>query len=175
MTDAARAPEPELVARAMPAGSAIILRDYDLPARRALARRLCAIARSKGVLFLVGEDAALARAIGADGVHLPSWAAAPDNRSGLIVTRACHTERDLLESADRGADIALLSPVYSTGSHVGAPSLGADEFRRLAATAPIPVLALGGVDERNATALAGPNVAGFAAIGAFLPVWNKTQ
>ena len=169
MTDAARAPKPELVARALPAGSAIILRDYDLPTRRALARRLCAIAQPRGVLILVGEDTALARDVGADGVHLPSWAREPDDRGGLIVTRACHNEDDLRKAADMGADIALLSPVYPTGSHAGAPTLGADEFRRMAAVSPLPVLALGGVDETNAAALAGANVVGLAAISAFLP------
>ena len=173
MTDAARAPRPELIARALPRGAAIILRDYTANNRMALARRLCAIAKARGVFFLVGADGSLAKAVGADGVHLPSWITPTKARElsagAGIVTCACHNGDDLARAAALGADLAFLSPVFETASHPDAGSLGVEEFKERAAAAAIPVLALGGVDERNARALAGPNVAGFAGIGAFLP------
>ncbi len=168
-TDRIRAPHPELVVRALPAGAAVIIRDYDAPDRAGLARRLEAIARPRGVLVLVGGDIALARTIGADGVHLPSWAATPRERNGLIVSCACHDGADLARAANWGANIAFLSPAFPTRSHPDTAQLGADRFKSLAAKATMPVLALGGVDENNAARLAAPTVAGLAAIGAFLP------
>lgn len=86
---------------------------------------------------------------------------------GLIVTAACHDARELACAAAAGADAAFLSPVFATHSHPGAEHLGVGKFRARAAAAPIPVYALGGVDEAQAGRLAGPNVAGFGAISAF--------
>ncbi len=146
----------------------MIFRDYDAPNRAGLARRLSAIARGRGVLFLVGADVGLARTVGASGVHLPRWAPPPGDCAGMIVSRACHDGDDLERAAAIGANVALLSPVFPTRSHQGAKALGVETFKALAADARLPVLALGGVDERNARRLAGPNVAGLAAIGAFL-------
>ena len=170
MSDGARVLQPELVARALPSGAALILRDYRAPRREALARRLLSLCRARGVLFLVGADARLALEIGADGVHWPSWRTR-DRRAlaGLITTAACHSAQDLAAAAADQVDLALLSPVFRTRSHLDATPLGEERFRSLAAAGQLPVLALGGVDEANARRLAAPNVAGFAAIGAFLP------
>ena len=73
MTDAARVPDPLAVVRALPRGSAVILRDYDAPGREELARRLRSACAVKGVFLIVGADPALAARIGAKGVHLPNW------------------------------------------------------------------------------------------------------
>lgn len=170
MTDAERVPDPELVARAMPRGAAVILRDYRDPGRAALARRLKSICERRGVLLLIGADPCLAAGVGADGLHWPRWRRPnAGEAASLISTASCHYADDLEMAASLGVSAALLSPVFATSSHKGATGLGADRFTALAARARLPVLALGGVDETNARFLAGPNVAGLAAIGAFLP------
>ena len=119
--------------------------------------------------LIVGADFALARKIGAEGVHLPRWfspsAPLPED---MTVTASAHNAAELFRASTLGAALALLSPAFATASHPGADSLGATRFRALAASSPLPVLALGGADETNAPLLAGPNVAGLAAIGAFL-------
>ena len=162
-------PNPEIVARNLPKGAAIILRDYRLPQRQALARRLKSICAARGLLLIIGADPDLAQAVEADGLHMPSWyrskSAAPQD---IIVTTACHRGEDLEEANRFGADVSFLSPVFPTPSHPGQDHLGAQTFRALAAASPLPVLALGGVDERNAEALAGPNIVGLGAIEAFL-------
>jgi thiamine-phosphate pyrophosphorylase len=168
LTDRKRAPEPEIIIAALPPGAAVILRDYEAPGRTALAQKLKALCAARGVLFLVGADLALAQAIGADGVHFPSWKTihpAP----GMIATAACHSARELEKAAVGGAQLALLSPVFATQSHPESEPLGAAQFKSIARTSPLPVLALGGVDEANAAGLAGRNVTGLAAISGFLP------
>lgn len=167
LTDAGRAPHPLLVARVLPAGAAVILRDYGLAGRAGLAAQLKSVCAARGVKLLIGADVDLARRVGADGVHLPRWYARtpPD---GLIVSAAAHDADELARAKALGADLALLSPAFATGSHPDARGLGPATFRTLAGAAPLPVLALGGVDETSAASLAGPNVAGLAAIGAFL-------
>ncbi|MBY0423565.1 MAG: thiamine phosphate synthase [Parvularculaceae bacterium] len=163
-----RGPDPELVARSLPRGAAIILRHYEDRKRAALARRLRVLTAARGALLLIGADPELARVVGADGVHWRSGqldAARP--LPGLIVSAACHSAVELRAAYAAGADCAFASPVFPTRSHPEAELLGRDRFLRLAAAAPLPVLALGGIDERTAARLAGSNVAGFGAVGAF--------
>lgn len=168
LTDA-RGPDPLLMAAALPAGAALILRDYADPRRAERAAALAASCAARGVLFLVAGDARLARDIGAAGIHLRAdqladGSAAPDGR---LISASTHDAAQLAKAGKRGAHVVFLSPVFSTASHPGAATLGPDDFRRLARAAPAPVLALGGVDDANARLLAGENVAGFGAIGAF--------
>jgi thiamine-phosphate pyrophosphorylase len=87
----------------------------------------------------------------------------------FVITAACHDAEGLASAAALGADLALLSPAFATKSHPGTEHFGAERFKALASASPLPVLALGGVDEWNAPLLAGKNVAGIAAIGAFVP------
>ncbi len=170
LTDRMRAPHPEIIARAMPKGAAIILRDYDWPERKALARRLKAICHSRGLYLLIGADLDLAKAVDADGVHFPSWMKARRTLpASMIMTVACHNKQDLKQAGECSADLALLSPAYPTASHSGAPALGPATFKALSLSADLPVMALGGVHEGNAAALMGPNTIGLAAISAFLP------
>ena len=166
-TDAAADASPERVARNMARGGAVILRDYRAPDRAALARRLKTICATGGLYLLVGADIALARRVGADGVHFPGWTSVLSPPPHMITSAACHSARDLERAAARGVDCCFLSPVFRTKSHPGAKTLGPGKFRQMAADAATPVLALGGVDEKNAQSLKGAGVAGFGAIRAF--------
>jgi thiamine-phosphate pyrophosphorylase len=171
LTDRRRIPDPEPILRALPLGAAVLYRDYDDPKRPALARRYSVICRRRGVLFLVAGDIRLALAVCADGLHLPARAlssSACRREKRLLLTAACHDAAELARAGVVGADLAFLSPAFPTQSHPGTEHLGPARFRALASASPLPVLALGGVDERNAPLLAGKNVAGIAAIGAFL-------
>lgn len=174
MTDARRIPDPRAVLRRLPRGAAVVLRDYDMPApaRFALARSLRDAAADRGVFFLVGGDPSLARALEADGAHLPTWyeggahafrAEAP----GFMITRSAH-DRKQLAFADRdGATAIFVSPVFRTRSHPGGRPLGVDRLADFVRASRTPVLALGGVDARKADRMVGTGVAGLAAIGAF--------
>jgi len=64
-------------------------------------------------------------------------------------------------------DAVFLSPVFATASHSGAKALTAVRAAFIAAQAPVPVYALGGVTSRNAALLA-PAFSGIAAIGSLL-------
>ena len=165
MTDCTRAPNPELIARALPPNSAIVLRDYAHPDRHALARRLRIISAQRKCLLLVGADTELAKDVGADGVHSPNWHNSPPGFG--ISSVACHNPEELKRPAAMRADVIFLSPAFETKSHPGTTPLGLANFKRLAGEAPAPVLALGGVAHENSRRLRGPNIAGLAAISAF--------
>jgi thiamine-phosphate pyrophosphorylase len=61
----------------------------------------------------------------------------------------------------------FVSPVFPTRSHPGAPALGRIRFGLLIRDSGIPVIALGGMDERRARSLARLRVHGWAAIDAW--------
>ncbi|MBS4098468.1 MAG: Nudix family hydrolase [Sulfuricella sp.] len=104
-------------------------------------------AHAHGARVLVNGDVAVARASGADGVHLPArQLMALEARPEVAWCAAStHNAAELQRAAQLGVDFAVLSPVNPTLSHPGAPLLGWDGFAALAAGMPFPIYALGGM------------------------------
>jgi 8-oxo-dGTP diphosphatase len=113
----------------------------------ALALRVVATARPYGAIVLVNGDAALARAAGADGVHLTArqLADATARPDCEWVGASCHDAGALRRAEALGADFAVVGPVAATPTHPGVPTLGWEGFEAIARNASIPVFALGGV------------------------------
>ncbi len=135
---------------ALAAGLRLIqVRDKSLPEaqRLELARKTVRRAHAYGARVLVNGSVDLARAAGADGVHLDASAMARlDARPACEwVGASCHDGAELARAAELGTDFALLSPVLPTLTHPGAVTLGWDVFAALAAASPIPVYGLGGL------------------------------
>ena len=158
-------------ARSLPAGTAIQLREKDLERDRLI--RLGRAVRSAfdGVLIVNGDlDAALA--CGADGIHLPSdepWLeVGPRARDrGLLLGVSTHGRSELRTASEAGAHYALFGPVFDTpAKRRFGPAQGLDRLRR-AASAGLPVLAVGGVDAGKAASIAHAGAHGLAAIRAF--------
>lgn len=172
VVDRARLAAPLAAATRLPAGSAVLLRDYEAGDRAALAAALARLCRRRRLLLLIGGDARLAAAVRAAGLHLPQALVArrrPGSTMGPtmgLTTAAAHDARGLAAAARGGADACLLSPVFATASHPGARALGPVRFARLVRMARLPVYALGGVDSRTARRLAGSGACGIAALGA---------
>jgi thiamine-phosphate pyrophosphorylase len=172
MTDDLRLPDPAAAARALPPGNIIIVRARDSARRAALAAQMRGIAWAYGLILLIADDPALARSIGANGLHLPEirgaqaahWRA---KNPGWLITAAAHSLGAVLRA--RHADAVLLSPVFATGSHKDARALSAVRARLIARNVATPVFALGGITAGNAALLSG--FAGFAAIGALNPTF----
>jgi thiamine-phosphate pyrophosphorylase len=159
-------PETLAAAARLPRGSGIVLRHYGLcrAARAALLAALRPLARRRALLLLVAAPWPGARA---DGVHLPGFAHLPHHRRHGIVSAAAHRESALRQHARAGADLVFLSPAFPTGSHAGAPALGPVRFGLATRGAPVPVIALGGMNARRARRMRPLGAYGFAAISAF--------
>jgi len=171
LSDPARLPDPRFVMREAPGDVAVILRHYGDPHRAALARDLARARHPLGPRLVIAGDSDLASAVRADGIHWPEglWRTLPRAALGrghfAIVTGAAHSRLALAFAARIGLGAALLSPVFPTKSHPGAPSLGAAHVRALVRTAEIPVYALGGVTATTARVVKNAGLTGFAAIG----------
>lgn len=135
----------------------IQLRDKSLPedTRLEVARETVRRAHRYGARVLVNGSLELARAAGADGMHLDSSAAAKMTARPACdwVGVSCHDASELAHAAAIEADFALLSPILPTLTHPGAATLGWEAFSELAAASPIPVYGLGGLG-RDDVALA---------------------
>lgn len=141
----------------MPRGSGFIYRHYHLPdpERHARFRVLRRIAKGRGHLVILADSALTAREWGAGGIYGAPRSLWPRRRD-LIHLATAHDLAELGLAARLGADAALLSPVFPTATHPGAPVLGTIRFRLLARQSPVPMIALGGMTESRARALAWP-------------------
>ena len=152
----------------------LLLREKQLDAtvRLGLARQVARLCRDHAVALWISEDEAAAVAVGADGLQLSERSPSPRLVRARLpaalalgvslhdpVTRA----RDEVERCAH----AFLSPLFATESKPGVAGIGVDRFLELARSLPLPVYALGGVGEREASVLASRGIRRVAAIGRF--------
>ncbi|MDX2274284.1 MAG: thiamine phosphate synthase [Hyphomonadaceae bacterium] len=166
LTDPARTPDPIASAAKLPRGAAVIYRHFGAPERFEVAAALSRICIKRGLFLLISADPALARKVGAAGVHWPE--ARARRRLGFeLETMSAHSPAALSRAFALGMDAALLSPVFATRSaSASGRSLGAARAGRWARAARLPVIALGGVNMQTARALRARGFAGLAAIEA---------
>lgn len=168
-------------------------KDLPLPELQSLAAQVVEAVRSTAsdTRVLVNGPAQIAIAAGADGVHLPSTpglepAGNPQmvgtagtavraadgayERAGreAIVSAACHSPEEIRRAS--GASLLLFSPVFEKVTAQKVTSGQGLTALRAAVelAAPIPVVALGGVTEKNAAACIENGAAGIAAIRLFI-------
>lgn len=167
VTDPDRTPDPVAVAARLPAGWGVIYRAFGRPNALETGLHLRKITRLNGLSLLVGADPELARAIEADGLHLPERLVGElATEAGWIVTAAAHSAKAITRAAGAGCDAVLVSPVFPSRSPSATQPLGRAAFTALVAASPLPVYALGGVNTKTAPELVGSGAAGFAMVEA---------
>lgn len=167
MTDERAGESLWIALRRLPRGAGVIFRHHKTPPveRRRLFERVRALARRRGLVLILAGRAEQAIGWRADGVHGRTRNAAGPR---LLRTAPVHDAREIWRAKRIRADLLLLSPVFPTRSHAGARSLGCWQFAALAARTRIPVIALGGMDEKRARRMAALGAYGWAAIDAFM-------
>ena len=112
-----------------------------------IATQIIALAKPYNATVLISQDIALARELGAHGVHLPSQSLLMlrTKPAGLMVAASCHNAAELTHAELLDLDFVVLSPVKSTQSHPEVDALGWQKFNALAQKTSLPVYALGGM------------------------------
>ncbi len=140
-----------------------------------LAAPLQAICAEREVAFIVNDSVALAKRIGADGVHLGQSDGDPREARALLGPSAqigvtCHDSRHLaMEAGDAGADYVAFGAFYDTATK---PSSHRPELSILSwwsALFELPCVAIGGITPANARPLIDAGADFLAVCGA---VWN---
>lgn len=154
----------------MPRGAGLVYRHFGADDRQEIAYSLRRACWRRGAKLLIGADPALARAVGADGVHWPERLVAGRmgrQRQFRIETAAAHGVGGLLKAEAAGMDAVVLSPVFASDSPSAGAAFGLWRGSALARRAKLPVLALGGVDSDKSRALRVSGFAGFALVTGF--------
>lgn len=132
-------------------------------------RHLCA---EKGAVFIVNDRIDVAIAADADGVHLgqddfPIPLARKLLGPDRIIGGSAATPEEIEICIREGADYVGFGPIYPTGSKDDAgPVSGIDFLKRIVSSTPVPVIAIGGIDQQNATQVMGAGAFGIAVISA---------
>jgi len=170
--------DPLDLARAMLAGGARLLqlrlKSTGTGALLAVAERMRELTAAAGATFIVNDRADVARACGADGVHLgqddlPVDAARAVLGAGAIIGFSTHSETQLAAARARGADYLAFGPIYATTSKSNAdPVLGCERVRAARAITTGPLVAIGGITAATAPAVLGAGADAVAVIAALV-------
>jgi thiamine-phosphate pyrophosphorylase len=107
-----------------------------------------------GTQVVVNDRLDVALAAGADGVHLgqddlPLHAArrlCASRGPGFVIGISTHNEEQAQAAVQGGADYIALGPIFATQSKQNPdPVVGIERLRRVCASSPIPVIAIGGI------------------------------
>ncbi len=152
-------------------------KDLDPVGRLQLGRELCRAARQTGSSFVVATSGELdggervAAELGAEGIHLSSYASFPRDFSGLV-GRSCHRGPEVLRARLEGLDYLTVSPLFPSISKEGlngrGPELVREALSVLGTASSVSVIALGGIgpDRVGEAILAGAH--GVAVCGAVM-------
>jgi len=152
---------------------AVQLREKDLDERGLCDEALALRAVLGTTLLLVNGAAAVARAVGAAGVHLPEMvgsvaAARAALGAQALVGRSVHDVAGARAAAAEGADYLILGTIYATASKPGRAPAGLELVRAVAAAVPTPIIAIGGIDATNAAATIAAGAWGIAVMSGIL-------
>ena len=149
------------------------LREKELPYDSFLseAKEISALCSQYGVPFFVNDNAAIAMACGADGIHVgqEDLDAVQVRRlvgSGMMIGVSVHSVEEAFDAVRNGADYLGVGAMFSTATKADADVLTLETLRDICAAVEIPVVAIGGICEGNIGKLSGTGVDGVALVSA---------
>lgn len=173
---------PDRLARALDAGPVAAfqmrIKDVDQHAAAKLAEPLQRLCADREVAFIVNDSIALAKRLGADGVHLGQDDGDPREARDVLGPTAqigvtCHDSRHLaMEAGERSADYVAFGAFHPTTTkaveHQPDPSI----LSWWATMFEIPSVAIGGITPANARPLVAAGADFLAVSGA---IWNGDE
>jgi thiamine-phosphate pyrophosphorylase len=126
---------------------------------RAWAEMLLPVCREAGVPFIVNDHAAIAAAVGADGVHVGQDDAPMDEVRAVVgremlVGRSTHSLDQAAAAADPRTDCIGFGPLFATPTKPNYPPIGTAEIREVHERHPdLPIFCIGGIKREHLPAL----------------------
>jgi thiamine-phosphate pyrophosphorylase len=141
-------------------------------------RELC---HQRGIPLVINDNVLLAKAVGADGVHLgqdddPPQLAREIMGPQAIVGLSVSNLQELSHSRLEGCDYLGSGPVFATQTKKDTkPVIGLDGLKALIDQAALPVVAIGGITVDNARGCFEQGAAGVAVISALTRAQNPAK
>jgi thiamine-phosphate pyrophosphorylase len=138
-------------------------------------RRLCA---DMDISFIVNDSIALAKRLGADGVHLGQDDGDPREARDVLGRDAqigvtCHNSRHLaMEAGDQGADYVAFGAFYPTGTKIVKYQAELEILSWWSSMFELPCVAIGGITSENASPLIAAGADFIAVSGA---IWSAPE
>ena len=157
-------------------GATIVqLREKNVTSREfyAIAQKIKAITDKYNVPLIINDRLDIALAVGAFGVHIgqsdmPCIIARQVLGKDKIIGVSVHTLEEALEAEKDGADYLGCGAVFSTSTKKDATNVSYDQLKEIKSRVKIPVVAIGGINEKNLAQLKETNIDGVAIVSAIL-------
>lgn len=175
---------PARLESALAAGQGIVtafqfrVKDVDQHEAARLAEPLQAICAAHDVAFIVNDSVALAKRLGADGVHLGQGDGDPKDARAQLGREAqigvtCHASRHLaMEAGEAGADYVAFGAFYPSSTKDTEHHAGPELLEWWSKLFEIPCVAIGGITPDNCQPLIEAGADFLAVSGA---VWNGDE
>lgn len=136
--------------------------------------------RQHNVLFFVNDRVDIAALVAADGVHvgqddIPCSEARKLLGPNAYIGVSAETVAEAIAAEQSGADYLGVGAVYPTSSKLDAGFTGLSGLREIATAVRIPIVAIGGINEANASEVMAHGAHGFAVVSAVMSAQNPRQ
>ena len=165
------------VARELIKGGAGVIQLRDKLAGKAellpIAQKLAGLCAEHGVLFIVNDYLDIALASGADGLHigqkdLPVGVTRQLLPFDMILGCSVNTAEQAAEAEAAGADYIAVGSIYPTVSKEKAIVVGLEGLREVRGAVSLPLVAIGGINQDNASEVTANGADAVAVISALL-------
>ncbi|MDO8142701.1 MAG: thiamine phosphate synthase [Candidatus Brocadiales bacterium] len=131
--------------------------------------------------LVINDRVDIALAVEADGVHL-GWQSLPlDIARKLVgfeklIGVSTHNRQEALQARNNGADYITFGPIFDTPSKAGLlKPTGVEEIKKLKNEIDLPIVALGGINEKNVEVVLDGGAEGIAVISSIMQSENPEE
>jgi thiamine-phosphate pyrophosphorylase len=145
------------------------------------ARALQPLLKDQRIPLIINDRLDVALAVGADGIHLGQQdMALADARKivgqTMVIGISAESVADAIRAEQQGADYIGVSPVFATPTKTDtAEALGLEGIQKIRRAVAIPIVGIGGVNQRSAAAVLGAGADGIAVVSAIVSADDPQQ
>ena len=145
------------------------------------ARALQPLLKDQRIPLIINDRLDVALAVGADGIHLGQQdMALADARKivgqTMVIGISAESVADAIRAEQQGADYIGVSPVFATPTKTDtAEALGLEGIQKIRRAVAIPIVGIGGVNQRSAAAVLGAGADGIAVVSAIVSADDPKQ
>ena len=157
---------------------AMILREKDLPDAEyeKLAAKVLEIYKTAGIPVFLHSRMEIAERLGCENIHLsiPVLQDLPDVQRDVLTTNfkeisvSCHSMEDVELAVKSGATQIVLGTIFETECKKGLKGRGLEFVREICANCPVPVYAIGGINEERLPQVMEAGAAGGGMMSGFM-------